>query len=232
LELPLREILLSVLLPGSGHHLLGESRWVAYMGLDAMAWTLYTDTRRHADGLREAYRDLAWRVPRGRPEPRRDGDFGYYEELLKFQASGAFDRDPTRPGIQPETDPSTHNGAIWTLATELFFRPGAPPDENSPEYRRALEYYGIRGIRDDLAWDWKDNGPGRAAYARLVRDSDETMRRSVAVAGVLLANRVFSAVDLFVASRAGSPAPSRVQLRAVPGSGAQGAWLLMRITLP
>lgn len=212
---------------------MGESRWAGYLGLDLVAWTLFFDTRRQAGELRDAYRGLAWRVPRGRPEPRRDGDFGYYEKLLKFSASGAFDRDPSRPGIQPETDPTTHNGAIWLLATELFFPRGAPPpEEASPEYRRALDYYGLRGIPEDLAWDWQDNELARAAYGRIIRDSDETMRRSVAAAGVLLANRVLSAVDLFVSSRLIGPTPSRVHFRALPGLAGEDAWLVMRITLP
>lgn len=203
------------------------------MGLDLLAWTLFTDSRRHADGLRGAYRDLAWRVPRGRPEPRRDGDFGYYEKVLKFHASGAFDRDPFRQGIQPETDPATHNGAVWLLATELFFpQGGEPPDEASPEYRRALDYYRMRGIPGELAWDWQGNESARDAYGRLVRDSDETVRRSVAVAGVLLANRVLSAVDLFVVTRLAGSAASRVQFRAVPGLAEENAWLVLRITLP
>lgn len=229
---PVREVLLSVLLPGSGHHLAGEARWIAYSGIELASWVILTDARRHGEGLRDAYRDLAWRVARHRPEPRRDGDFGYYEKLLKFPASGSFDREPAWPGIQPETDPSTHNGAIWQLATEIYFPRGAPPpDEDSPAYRRALEYYQSRGIPDDLAWNWAGNTSGRDAYGRLLRDSDEAMRRSFQVGGVLLANRVLAAVDLFVASRAGSgDLPLRVSV--APGRPGEGPWVLLRLSVP
>ncbi len=224
------DILLSAALPGVGHHRQGLARWIGYAAVEAAGWALLSESRRQGDSLRRSYRDLAWRVPRGRPDPRRDGDFGYYEELLAFEASGALDADPGRPGVQPEVDPDTHNGAIWALATEIFFPPGQPPPEGSPEYQRALEYYLRRGIPAELAWDWQGNEEARRAFGRILRNSDEEVRRSVTMAGLLLANRVLSAVDLFVASR-WNDAPLPV-LRFVPGGAREGAWLLVRIPLP
>lgn len=231
-QVPAQAFALSAVLPGTGHYLAGRRRWAIYLAADLAMWFGFSESRRTGRSLEEAYRDLAWMVARARPEPRRDGDWNYYEKLGQYGASGALDADPSQPGIQPERDPSTHNGAIWALAQALYFPPGAEPREGDPAWERAVEYYLRRGIPADLAWNWRENEGARDAYGRLIADSDRHLRRSVGFAGVLLANRVLSVVDLYVASRSGREASSRVRVQAwwEPGSGQPG--LHFRIPIP
>src|SRR5690606_5371015 len=139
---------LSVILPGAGQYRLGQTRWIAYAALEAAGWLWFRDRRASGLDFEARYRDLAWDVARtGTTGVRRDGDFHDYEALARYERSGAFDADATRAGVQPETDPSTYNGALWALARAMFFPAGAdslPVD--SPEYARALEYYVERAV--------------------------------------------------------------------------------------
>jgi hypothetical protein len=215
-----RAAVASAILPGSGQWILGQRRWALYVALEGAAWFEYA--RRRSDGrrLREAYRELAWRVAR---EPvfggtRIDADLEYYEAMTRFPASGEFDLEPGTPGVLPESDPETYNGSIWLLAQQLFLPPDAPPDESSPEYARALEYYVDRGVPSELRWDWRGEDAERARFGGLIRDSDEALRRSTTMLGVVIGNHVLSSIDAMISSRvrqfAGDGA--RVELRIVP----------------
>lgn len=230
-DIPPRALLLSAALPGLGHHLVGERRWAGYLLVDALSWAAFAESRRRGSGLEEAYRDLAWVAARSRRHPRRDGDWQYYEELLKFGASGALDADPAREGVQPETDPSTHNGTIWALARDLFL-PGGEAEEGGIAYERALEYYLRRGIPPEFAWDWRGNAPARASFRTLIDASDRERRRSVGYAGVLLANRVLSVVDLYVISRTGRSMALQERLQVHWDPVVSRPWILLRLPAP
>jgi len=228
---PARAFLLSAALPGTGHYLTGHRRWVAYLAGDALMWVAFTESKRTGSSLAEAYREVAWVAARGRIQPRRDGEWQYYEELLHFNASGALDSDPQRPGVQPETDPTTHNGALWALARELFFPSGGEVGEGE-SFRRAMEYYLQRGIPPEFAWDWRGNEVARNTYARLIRASDRERGRSVGFAGVLLANRVLSVVDLYISSRTPGTLPSGLELQAFWDEVSARPWIALRIPAP
>lgn len=230
-DIPPRAFLLSAALPGLGHHLTGQRRWVGYLLADLVSWTAFTESRRRGAGLEEAYRDLAWVAARDRIQPRRDGEWQYYEELVRFGASGVLDADPDREGVQPETDPSTHNGSIWALALDLFL-PGGVEEEGGGAYNRALEYYLRRGVSPEFAWDWKDNAPARASFRTLIQASDRERRRSVGYAGVLLANRVLSVVDLYVSSRSGRNMAIQERLQAHWDPVGSRPWILLRLPAP
>jgi hypothetical protein len=228
---PGKAFLLSAALPGTGHHLAGHRRWAGYLAADALVWVAFAESRRTGSSLAQAYRDVAWVVARGRIAPRRDGEWQYYEDLLKYNASGALDVDPGRPGVQPETDPNTHNGALWALARQLFFPSGSGEGEGEA-FRRALDYYLKRGVPSEFAWDWRENTEARATYARLIRASDQERQRSVGFAGVLLANRVLSIVDLYMISRAPSALPAEFELQASWDPVSARPWILLRIPTP
>jgi hypothetical protein len=143
----------SLVLPGSGQLLLGRRRWAIYAAVEALAWLVHLDRRREGEHLRGTYRDLAWTVARSAsPEPRRDGNWEYYERLEHWITSGRFDADPGRAGVQPETDAQTFNGSVWALARDLFV-PGG--EEGTPAYARALDYYEGRAYPAALEWDWR-----------------------------------------------------------------------------
>lgn len=228
---PGRAFLYSVVVPGSGQWLLGQGRWPPYTALELWVWVQFLDARREGTQLRNRYRDLAWLVARRvSVGSRRDGDFEYYEALSSFRASGALDADPVRPGIQPEPDERTYNGSAWALAKAIFFPAGeGPPPEDSPEYQRALAHYRQRAYSSEFAWDWGENGLEQEAYMRLIRSSDEVLRRATIMIGVLLGNHLVSAVDALISARiqARLPLPPVGVEALYDPRSAHGGWLLV-----
>lgn len=201
---PGKAFLLSAVLPGTGQRMLGQDRWVAYLAAEAWAWAQYLARRREGHNLQDRYRDLAWLVARRVSSgPRVDGGFEYYEALTQFQASGAYDIDPDGLGIQPEENPETFNGSIWELAREIFFldEPGTPIDVESEQYKRALQYYLSRAYSPVFAWNWSSSTLQQEEFARLIRSSDENLRRGTTMVGVIIANHLVSAVDALVSGR-------------------------------
>lgn len=228
---PGRAFLYSVVVPGAGQWLLDQERWPPYAAFELWGWIQLVDSRSDGKALQRRYRDLAWLVARRvSAGPRRDGDFDYYEALANFRASGAFDADPSRAGVQPERDESTFNGSVWALARALFFPAGEPePPEDSPQYRQALEYYRSRAYTPEYAWDWGENGLEQEAYARLIRDSDELLRRATIMLGVLLGNHLVSAIDALVSARlkAARLPPVRLQALFAPEPRTGERWLVV-----
>lgn len=235
---PGRAFLLSALLPGLGQKVMGQDRWMAYLAGEVWAWIQFVDHRREGHSLQKRYRDLAWLVARRVSSgPRVDGNFEYYESLTQFSSSGAYDADPDVPGVQPEENPETFNGSVWMLAREIFFLddPEEPPGEDSNQFRDALGYYRSRAYTPDMAWSWGSNTLQQGEFISLIRSSDESLRRSTTMIGVILANHLLSAVDALVSGRLGqisSPEPL-VQLHLTPGPLRQDLFLLtIRIPSP
>ena len=115
-------------------------RWPAFLVLEAGLWWLWADARGSYRSRTDAYRDLAWEAARIQDGPRVDAGWPYYEAMSHYLASGAFDADPAA-GLQPEEDPATYNGSVWSLARGIYL--GGTSDPGSPEYAAAL------------AWSWR-----------------------------------------------------------------------------
>lgn len=215
-----RPVLASALVPGLGQLDLDQNRGWIYLAAEAAVWTGYGLTRHAGLEDRTTYQDLAWREARGGVEPRRDGDFEYFERLGFWTRSGAFDADPGSAGIQPETDPSTFNGDAWGLAQDLVgLPPGAGPED--PRYERALRFYEERAYPSDLVWDWTDSPEAREQYRQLVRESDRHLRNATVILGGVFLNHVVSAVDAYISQASGSAvrldvAPERIGSEFVP----------------
>lgn len=198
-----RPVLASAALPGAGQFVLGQRRGWVYLAAEGLAWTGYALSRRAGLDDRDAYRDLAWREARGSVQPRRDGDFEYFERLGVWTRSGAFDVDPLAPGLQPELDPATFNGDAWRLARDLVgLPPGAGPDD--PRYPRALELYLERAYPGDLLWDWTESPEAQERYRALVQESDEHLREATIILGGVFLNHLVSAADAYLSQAAGS----------------------------
>ena len=135
--------------------------------------------------------------------PRVDGPFEYYERMIRWDRSGAFDRDPGAPGVQPETASDAFNGRQWRLAAEIFLGGDIAAPPTSPGYAAALEYYRERAYADELLWDWTGRDADRARFVSLIDDTDAASRRASLAAGALVANHVLSAVEVFIAQRVG-----------------------------
>lgn len=235
---PGKAFLLSALLPGAGQRLLGQDRWTAYAAAEIWAWIQFLDKRREGKKLQRRYQDLAWYVARRISSGvRTDAGWDYYEALTQYESSGVYDRDPQEPGVQPETDPSTYNGRIWTLAQEIYLPedPEIPADEGSKAYMEAVQYYLSRAYKPDLAWNWGANSLHRKEYIDLIRASDENLRHSTTMIGVILANHLLSAVDALVSGRLRMVPPEepRVAVLLQPGPVGLGQVALqLRLPLP
>lgn len=219
---PGKAFLFSAVLPGAGQWFLDQDRWPVYLAVELWAWLQFFDWRREGTDLQDDYKDLAWYVAqRVSTGPRTDAGWEYYESLTRFNTSGAFDADPLTPGIQPETDSRTYNGSIWALAQGIYIPedPENPVEEGSDPYERALAYYSSRAYGPELAWKWGVNVLHQEEYASLIRDSDEALRNSTSMIGVIIANHVLSAVDALVSGRlgiAGQTEPT-LQFSLLPG---------------
>ena len=217
-----KAVLLSAVAPGAGQWFLGQERWPAYAAVELWAWFQFLDRRREGRDLRKDYRDLAWFVARRvSTGPRTEAGWEYYEALSEFRSSGAFDVDPLSPGIQPETDEETFNGSVWALAREIYLPedPESPSEEGSEPYQLAQQYYLSRAYGSELAWDWGSNTLHLEEYGNLIQESDEALRRSTIMIGVILANHLLSAVDALASGRLGireTDEPS-VRIHLVPG---------------
>lgn len=188
-----RAFLSSLVVPGLAQYRLGERRWIAYAATEVLAAVLHLRYRGDALRGRSAYRDFAWESARKGQSagPRMDGDFGYYEKMSQWDASGAWDADASLPGLQPETDPATYNGSVWTLALEIF-----PLDP-----ARALEFYRERGYGAGFLWAWQSGSSDRSRFGALISESDGRFKDARRVLWVLAANHLFSAVDGLVTVR-------------------------------
>jgi hypothetical protein len=213
--------LVSLVVPGGGQQLLGQDRKWAYLALEAAGWVFFIERRRAGGDYRNRYRDFAWQNGRIQSASRVDGDFEYYERLAHWRQSGAFDRDPTAPGVQPELDDTTFNGSVWSLATRIFLGGSATVPESDPAYQSALAYYGARAYPADLRWDWSGAPDAQSEYASLLDASDSRFRQATTVLGVIIANHVLSAADAYLSARGRTPAP---RMRIMPDLAAAEGW--------
>ncbi len=204
-----RAFLHSLIVPGMAQYRQGKRRWLLYAGAEVLSAFLYFDARGDARSARSAYRDFAWtRARLGiSSEPRRDGDFEYYETLSKWIASGAWDVDMARQGVQPESDPATYNGWVWGLAMEIYNVDGSNP-EGSPGYERALDFYRERGYGPPLLWMWGGGTAEQDEFREWIRESDRRAADARRALWILTANHLFSAIDGFITARLASMPPT------------------------
>jgi hypothetical protein len=224
---PLTPTLLSLALPGAGQHVLGQRRKWAYLALEVAGWAVYLERRAAGGDYRDRYRDFAWDRARLQSGARVDGDFAYYETLSKWARSGAFDADPGLAGVQPEPDPATYNGSIWSLASQIFLPSGSPVPETDPTYQAALAYYQERAYATVMLWDWTGALPGqREELGRLIEAGDDRFRQATTALGIVIANHLLSAGDAYLAAR-GLSSPARLRLvQDVHGAGGRWSALL------
>jgi hypothetical protein len=217
--------LASAVLPGAAQYLAGDDRWIPYMAVEAWAWISYAQQRRSARVLEQRYRDLAWQVARRvSVGERRDTVFEYYEAMAdpRYPSSGAFDLEPTAPGVQPEQQRGTYNGELWFLARALHIPGGQAAIPGTPAYEAALAYYTAHAIRPEYAWAWGASNLEQQVFADLIRDSDSAFRLATQYLGVILANHVVSVVDALVTSRLRQLAGGDVRFESGPLRDADG----------
>lgn len=228
-----RSALLSLVLPGAGQHRLGQARSWAYLAIEVASWTLHLEERSRAMDLRTRYHNLAWTAARLHTTTRQEGTWAYYELLVHWTRSGAYDMDPTMPGTQPESDPSTYNGWIWTLAREIYFPPGQTVSPGDPAYEQALAYYQSRAYGSGFLWDWSRSPGSQKDYARLINRSDSGFRVATIALGAVFLNHLVSAADAYLSGLSKGRAPT-THLSLEPDMTPFGArWTArLRVSLP
>ncbi|MFP3949335.1 MAG: hypothetical protein ACLFWG_11470, partial [Longimicrobiales bacterium] len=201
---PGASFLASLAAPGSAQWMHGQHRTWLYMGMELVGWLGFLHARHRGADFRDAYRDVAWSYARVDAVGEDfDGGFDFYETLGQWTASGAWDADPETDGVQPETDPSTYNGNIWSLASDLYLSgEGAASDPEA--LQMALLYYRERAYRPEQAWNWSGNSSQLERYRDLIERSDDSFRRATVILGAVVANHLLSAVDGFLSSRVSS----------------------------
>ncbi len=201
-ELRLERWLAAAVAPGS-HRLLADRGdpvgWAAVV-LDATLITTAWVQRDRGHDDREAYRDLAWVVARGGSGPRLDGDFDFYERMGKWRSSGAFDADPTAPGIQPEARLDTFSGDAWRLARSLFLG-GAEGEPGSPGWEEAVAWYAERAYDDRFTWDWTGVEGEQDRYRDTLEASDDHLRTAGRAVAALVGLRFLAVVDQVIRDR-------------------------------
>lgn len=229
----------SLVIPGSGQGLLGQQRSVAYLVVEAFL-IIRSSQAYHADqNARKRYRTLAADVARAEfGASRPDGAWEYYEEMGKYEASGAFDKG-TAGVFTPESDVSTFNGKQWELAREQFWDIDHPPATNAPEYQRALNYYKSRAVQGSFMWSWRDNSLYQTAFLEAIDESNNSNQRYVTTIGFVAANHLVSLIDAYVTVRlrryggAGLSAASvNTKLLPMGVNGARGYGMAMGVTIP
>lgn len=195
--------LASAALPGVGQAQLKQDRFVAYVAVEGFLWLRYLSDRREAFRQRDAYRDVALRVSRATfAGPKPAGDFEYYERMEHWIASGVYDADPSTPGLDPEVDTTTFNGAMWLLARRTYWsRPDTPPPVGSPAYVAALTFYADAAVRPDFQWTWRNSRLEQDIYRRHIKESNDAFRHALQDVGLVIANHVLSTVDAYISLR-------------------------------
>lgn len=192
----------SAVLPGSGQAILGSDRALPYVAVEAFAWTSYMrhslEYRRNRDG----YRGLAARVARAQfTTVRPNGDFEYYEHMTQYREAGRYEVVPGG-AIDPETDSTTFNGAVWLLARRTFWaNPAVVPDTQSAEWQRAVAFYRARAYDQLYRWSWTHAPQEYSAFIALIGESNDANRRAMLDLGIVIANHVLSMVDAYITIR-------------------------------
>lgn len=195
-------VLASAVLPGGGQALNGSSRAFLYLAVESFAWTSFTRHSMQYRRRRNGYRDLASRVARAAfSDVRPNGDFEYYERMTHFPEAGRYDLNATG-GLEPETDTTTYNGAVWLLARRTYWSdPGVTPDTATPEWKRAVAFYTARAYDQLYRWSWTNAPLEYARFLTLIDESNDANRLAMVDLGVVIANHFLSTVDAFISFR-------------------------------
>ena len=191
-------VVASAVIPGSGQVLLGQKRSILYLAVEAAGLTYYVTQNRDGNRQRRLYRTLSRTVARAGLSPDGpDGSWDYYEHMEKYIESGAFDR--VAGGVlDPETDETTFNGAMWLLARQTFWRdPAVAPASDTEEYRNALAFYQARAVTPEFLWSWSGAPESFQRYRTAIAASNSAFRNAGQTASVVLANHFLSAIDAY-----------------------------------
>jgi hypothetical protein len=182
--------------------MVGSSRAVPYLAIEAFAWTSFVRHSLQYRRRRDGYRDLAANVARAPFSAiRPHGDFAYYERMTHYVETGRYDLI-AGGALEPETDSTTYNGAVWLLARRTFWsNPSIAPDTASREWMRAIAFYQARAYDQLYRWSWTSAPQEYAAFLALITKSNDANRLAMLDLGVVIANHLLSTVDAYITLR-------------------------------
>lgn len=208
--------LASAVVPGTGQALLKQQRSLAYVVAETFLVLRAVQSNKDYRTARDRYRELAADVARVKfGAVRPVGPWEYYEEMVKFDASGVYSSGG--PGqLIPETDVSTFNGKQWLLARQQFWtNANVPPAPDKPEYKRALDFYASRAVKDSFLWSWRDQTLAQTEFRERITESNNSNQRYVTAVSFVAANHIVSLIDAYIT----------VRLRRYGGAGLSSASL-------
>ena len=225
---PWQRPLASLIVPGTGQLMAGQSRGVVYLAIEA--WVIVRAVTLDQRGSTEAqqFRDLAYEVARSPYTSERvDGPWEYYETMEKYVESGVFDTDPTIH-FAPESDTTTFNGSVWLLARRTYFAdPNVVPPVSDPAYVAAVRFYRDHAVTDEFRWSWSNARLEQDVYRQTIHSSDRAYQQRTNYLGLLVLNHLVSAVDALISLRRGPHAAVAPQL-SFPGPTASTVALQWR----
>lgn len=210
---PGMRIALGALVPGLPQYMEGKWRGWAYFAAEgaAIAGMVFFNAQAHDrvdhynEISRRARRNFVLGGLRNNPEEVTDemsGGFGeYYEDLTKWTSSGDYDNDPSREGIQPETDTRTYNGHQWQIAKINNYsgtNGGIPVAQSAEEEARALAAYSEAVYPLQYNWDWTGLESSEILYHNVFNSAEDSYRGRNKFTAVLLANHIISAIDMLI----------------------------------
>ena len=156
------------------------------------------EERRERDRSRALARDVARSAFGG---ARPVGPWLYYESMEHFVESGVFNRFPDAE-FTPEADVLTFNGWLWLDVRQRYWdNPNVEPAHTSAPYRKALNEYIARAVRDDGRWSWRNAQLEQDVFRRTIKRKNQAARSATEMLGLLAANHLLSTVDAFVTMR-------------------------------
>lgn len=194
----------SALVPGWGQVRLGQSRFVAYLAIEAYAIIGYVNDESALYRERSRFTSLARDIARAFvPGNDKVGTWDYYEAMEKHIESGVFDRTPGSGTLSPEVDTTTYNGSIWLRARRLseWANPGVEPPTSSPQYQAAVSYYIAHAVGPEFRWSWRNAQLEWDLYRQSIRRKNDAGREAEHFLAVVAVNHLLSAVDAFITLR-------------------------------
>ncbi len=194
----------SAVVPGWGQVRLGQTRFVAYLAVEAYAIVGYLNDEAALDRERNRFITLAHDIARAFvPGNDKVGNWDYYEAMEKHIESGVFDRTPGTGVLSPEVDTTTYNGSIWLRARRLsgWPDPDAEPSHSSALYQAAVSYYIAHAVGPEYRWSWRNAQLEWDLYRETIRRKNDVGREAEQFLSVIAVNHLLSAVDAFVTLR-------------------------------
>lgn len=140
---------LSLLLPGLGEYYVGSKRGIAFIGVEAAAWWMYTHYTSKGNDIEdefEAYADSHWRYSSS------SGEYSYVEWLAdKLRDNNVSDADLPRDYATLASNP-----ALMDSITQKLIDKGVLGVSHALPSTKTQQYYEMIGKYPQFSYGWED----------------------------------------------------------------------------